>query len=506
MKSKYYLLLPTMVFLILSEFSDAQCPYDNTPYVQGNAPTVLGSYIEADSCWGGDLIRVLGMVAGNTYQVSTCNTPTFDSQITMYTLGGGTMVAYDDDGCGTIGGPSVINFIPPATGDYDILLDEWTLADPCATNQTNMKLRVTLTATSGGSTSSPPDITIPVVVHVVYNSTNPSENISDQQILSQINALNADYRKLNSDTNLIPSSFWPIASDSKIEFCLASRDPNGQATTGITRTSTTTLEFSSDNAVKSAASGGHDNWDPQHYLNFWVCNLGGGLLGYAQFPADLSTSASTDGVVIGYKYFGTTGTVISPYNLGRTATHEVGHWLNLRHIWGDAACGDDFVNDTPTQEQANYSCPSFPHVTCGNGPNGDMFMNYMDYVDDRCMQMFSTGQKQRIQATLASGRNQLSLSLGCQAVGIDEMNPFFSLRVFPNPGNGLFRIDGTLPGENRITISVTDILGRDVVREISVAQVENYQLDLRDEPDGLYTILFRDTKGNSTARKIIVQR
>src|SRR5205085_7351896 len=140
--------------------------------------------------------------------------------------------------------------------------------------------------------------------------------------------------------------------------------------------------------VKYTANGGHDAWNRDQYLNIWVCDLSG-KIGYAQFPGG---PAATDGVVIDYQAFGTLGTASIPFHLGRTATHEIGHWLNLRHIWGDANCGDDLVADTPTQQTDNGGCPSFPHVTCSNGPNGDMFMNYMDYVNDNCMNMFTAGQ------------------------------------------------------------------------------------------------------------------
>jgi hypothetical protein len=251
-------------------------------------------------------------------------------------------------------------------------------------------------------------ITIPVVVHVVY--ANATQNISDAQIQSQINVLNADYRRLNSDTNSVPSVFRALGADCQINFCLAKRDPNGNATTGIVRKSTTASSFIDDDKVKSSTTGGDNAWNTTKYLNLWVCNLGGGLLGYAQFPGG---AQATDGVVINYTAFGTSGTAASPYNKGRTATHEIGHWLNLYHVWGDANCGNDQVSDTPTQQTSNYGCPTFPHVTCSNGPNGDMFMNYMDYVDDACMMMFSLGQSSRMAAAINTSRPGLLTSDGC---------------------------------------------------------------------------------------------
>ncbi|MBL7803398.1 MAG: T9SS type A sorting domain-containing protein [Saprospiraceae bacterium] len=257
-------------------------------------------------------------------------------------------------------------------------------------------------------------ITIPVVVHVVYNTT--AQNISDAQIQSQIDVLNADFRKLNADVANVPSVWTSIVADFELNFCMATQDPNGNSTTGIERRQTSVTSFSTDDKVKFYSQGGLDAWDASKYLNLWVCNLGGGLLGYAQFPGG---PASTDGVVCTYTAFGTIGTAQAPFNKGRTATHEVGHWVNLYHIWGDdgSSCsGSDLVGDTPNQADENYGCPTFPQVSCSNGPNGDMFMNYMDYTDDACMYMFTNGQKTRGQSVFASGgaRFSLTTSNGCQ--------------------------------------------------------------------------------------------
>ncbi len=253
-------------------------------------------------------------------------------------------------------------------------------------------------------------VNIPVVVHVLYNST--AQNISDAQIKSQIDVLNEDFQKLNADKTLVPSAFSSLAANCNISFCLASKDPNGNTTSGIVRKATSTTSFIDDDKVKSSTTGGDNAWNSTKYLNLWVCNLGGGLLGYAQFPGG---PTATDGVVILYTAFGRTGNVTSPYNKGRTTTHEVGHWLNLRHIWGDANCGSDLVNDTPTQQTSNYGCPTYPHITCTN--NGDMSMNYMDYVDDACMYMFSSGQSSRMNALFASNGARVGLvtSTGCGA-------------------------------------------------------------------------------------------
>lgn len=263
-----------------------------------------------------------------------------------------------------------------------------------------------------GSANERAVITIPVVVHVVYY--NNAQNISDAEILSQIDVLNDDFRRTNADAGNTPSGFLGVAADCEINFCMASQDPNGNATTGIQRRQTTVNGFSTNNNMKFFSSGGLDIWDRDKYLNIWVCNLSGGLLGYAQFPGG---PANTDGVVCDYAYFGTINSS-PPFDKGRTATHEVGHWLNCYHIWGDdgSSCsGSDSVSDTPNQADENYGCPSFPQISCSNGPNGDMFMNYMDYTDDACMNVFTTGQKTRMQSLFSGGgaRVALASSPGC---------------------------------------------------------------------------------------------
>jgi hypothetical protein len=247
-------------------------------------------------------------------------------------------------------------------------------------------------------------VTIPVVVHVVYQSK--AEHVSVAQVKSQIAALNRDYAAENQDRSKVPAVWRGLVSDTGIRFALASKSPSGKRTHGITRTKTQRDFFGDDDSVKSRAGGGADPWPTDRYLNLWVCSLAGGLLGYAQFPGG---PAATDGVVILDTAFGTQGTAKPPFNLGRTATHEVGHWLNLRHIWGDTEhCeGTDFVSDTPNQQRPNYGQPKFPHISCGNGPSGDMFVNYMDYVDDAAMVMFTTQQVARMQATLDGPRASL---------------------------------------------------------------------------------------------------
>lgn len=235
---------------------------------------------------------------------------------------------------------------------------------------------------------------IPVVVNVLYKTT--AENISLSQIQSQIAVLNEDYSGANADVSSVPSIFNAVkAFDTKIRFVLDA----------VVRKSTTKKSWSTNDAMKKSSTGGINPTSPTTKLNLWVCTLGNGILGYAQFPGG---SSATDGVVILNTAFGSkakfaSGYYIPTYNLGRTASHEVGHWLNLRHIWGDAACGSDLVGDTPLHTGANYGCPAANVRSTCSGTPVMMTMNYMDYTDDACMYMFSAGQKTRMQATFAVG-------------------------------------------------------------------------------------------------------
>jgi hypothetical protein len=232
-------------------------------------------------------------------------------------------------------------------------------------------------------------IEIPVVVNVLYKTT--AENISAAQIASQIAVLNADFAATNTDYNLTPATFTAVRSgNTNIRFVLSQ----------VVRKATTKTSWSTNDAMKKTSQGGLNPISPTTNLNMWVCNMGGGILGYAQFPGG---SSATDGVVVDNNAFGNTGTVTAPYNKGRTATHEVGHWLNLRHIWGDATCGSDLVNDTPLHNGANYGCPATGHKSTCTGTPIEMTMNYMDYTNDACMYMFSLGQKTRMQALFAVG-------------------------------------------------------------------------------------------------------
>ncbi|MGX7666588.1 zinc metalloprotease [Flavobacterium pedocola] len=231
-------------------------------------------------------------------------------------------------------------------------------------------------------------VQIPVVVNVLYRTS--AENISQAQIQSQIDVLNKDFNAQNSDYNTANNPYSSVRANVGISFVLDA----------VYRKSTTKTSWGTADAMKKSTQGGMNPTSPTTKLNLWVCTIGGGILGYAQFPGG---SSSTDGVVIDSKYLGTTGTATYPFNLGRTATHEIGHWMNLRHIWGDATCGNDQVSDTPLHNTANYGVPAVGHRSTCTGTPLEMYMNYMDYTDDRGMYMFSNGQKSRMLAVFASG-------------------------------------------------------------------------------------------------------
>ena len=274
-------------------------------------------------------------------------------------------------------------------------------------------------------------IVIPVVVHVVHNGDilGTNENISAEQIQSQITVLNQDFRKM-LDTNGYNDN--PLGADIEVEFCLAQRDPDGFATNGITRHNIgNDIGFSLEEVefIKTQLQ-----WDPEQYLNIWTFNYiytGNSVIyGYAQFPTqsgldginneEIPGLAETDGLAITANCFGSEeiypgGTYSEVNNLGRTTTHEMGHFFGLRHIWGDGGCSaDDYCEDTPVSGQANSGCPTGID-TCPGSPGNDMIENYMDYTNDACKNIFTLNQKDRITAVLANSprRASLAASLGC---------------------------------------------------------------------------------------------
>jgi len=275
-------------------------------------------------------------------------------------------------------------------------------------------------------------ITIPVIVHILYHY--PNENISDEIVASQIAALNRDFRKLNDDTAKIPAVFKPLAADCGIEFRLAAVDAAGKKTSGIIHKYTPVTNWEMDDKIKFSSEMGDDAWDASSYLNIWVGTMTAN--GYSSSPGD---PASKDGIVIGNRSFGIVNG--GKYNKGRTAVHETGHWLGLKHLWGDTYCGDDGITDTPKQQTFTSGCPSTVRISCNNGPFGDMYMNYMDFTNDDCLVMFTEGQKQKMRSLFEAGgpRNSLLSSNGLgfptgESSSLPDSAPrWLHVQIYPNP-------------------------------------------------------------------------
>ena len=374
-------------------------------------------------------------------------------------------------------------------------------------------------------------VTIPVIFHILYNNAN--QNISAARINDQINTLNKDYARLNADSNNTPAVWRPLAANTNIQFCAAQRDPSGNplAEPGITRVSVSVAGFDPilSDSVKYTTKGGDDAWSRNQYLNVWVCNFIGNsvdLLGISQFP---NMAAATDGCCVLYSTVGgaTTHGTLHNYNLGRTLTHEAGHWFGLHHVWGDdddnlsglchsaTECGgSDNVSDTPNQGVENYGAPAFPHIDCcsstatGDPVNGVMFMNYMDYVNDNAMNLFTAGQSTIMNNVVNNVRSTIKNSNGCLVPsGIEDVNSFMlDVTVFPNPSQGTLTVSGQLYKYSDVTVTVSNALGELVyVKEIKNALDIYLSVDLSANSNGIYNLSIKSNDA-LTNRKVIVSR
>jgi Pregnancy-associated plasma protein-A/Secretion system C-terminal sorting domain len=376
---------------------------------------------------------------------------------------------------------------------------------------------------------------IPVIFHIIHSgeAAGTGANISQAQITSQLSILNAAFRKTNSDltTYVTQPSFLNYAADVEINFCAAKVDPSGVnlLEPGIDRIEVSTKGWAilpyTVSYIESTIKPG-SSWNPNKYFNVWVLSFGGAdasTLGYAQFPtvsgsvgsvadmAGLGGAANTDGVVIGYSYFGATP-FGAPYNKGKTLVHETGHWLGLWHIWGDdgvACTGSDFVTDTPNQADENYTCPSSNGAVSADacaGSSGAMYQNYMDYSDDKCLVMFTLGQKIRMQAVMANcvRRASLNSSNVCTAVGIQENAYDVQMNIWPNPTNDELSIEVSLIEVQDYMISIVNTLGQSIKEdEVIQSNIGKLRVNLSGVNPGLYFVVLKSKSGSVVKRFVL---
>lgn len=352
-------------------------------------------------------------------------------------------------------------------------------------------------------------ITIPVVFHVLYKNT--AQNITDAQIQSQLDVLNKDYRKVNTDfSSVVPSVFQGISADMEIVFCKATKTPAGAATTGIVRKQIASSVSFGDSYYLAA---GDPAWDPTKYLNVWIGILNGeynGILGWAYLPDQ--AGQAWDGFVCDYRYFGTTGTATAPYNKGRTCTHEIGHYLGLDHPWGedDSACGtvanDDGVSDTPATNNPYYGCTTFPsnENACTPTTNGSLFMNYMDYADDACMAMFTNGQKTLVQNAMSGPRASLLTSsvTACSTLSVTDFQALKAITIYPNPVSTNFFV--TSPFMDVDEVEIFNQNGQ-LVKTSKLTAKESNKVTVDDLASGIYYLRIYNQNQFIKSDKLIIK-
>lgn len=357
-------------------------------------------------------------------------------------------------------------------------------------------------------TGNPVPSSIPVVFHVVYNNAN--ENISNAQIISQIDALNRDFGLLGQIPSNANPDFVAKAADTQISFCLSTLTPDGQPTTGITRTNSAVASWTINDAIKSDTSGGINPWETDRFLNIWVGRLNDTISGYAQLPGG---PTQTDGIVIDYRFVGTLGTVVYPYEEGKTLTHLVGNYLNLLPLWGETKCSDDGVDDTPLHNAPNVTCDAGHHRSTCWGYNLEMTCNFMDNTPDECMFMFTQGQKMRMHALLTTGgaRNGLIQSCGSshlsftnntneetieeaeskESEGIAEL---FEVSIYPNPSMGALTVDINSGEERQLVIQLIDVNQKSFYHTGSHMRAGRQAISINCDNciNGLYTLIILD--------------
>jgi hypothetical protein len=384
-------------------------------------------------------------------------------------------------------------------------------------------------------------VTIPVVFHIVLTNAQQTQlggtNGIIARVQSQVKVLNRDYQKQNADIATVPVAFQGAIGNAEYEFCLAHTDPNGNYSNGYEIITTGKSGFDIENGtvgstyfcsdVKYNSSGGANAWNPTKYFNVWICNITpNGLLGVATPPNFFPGFPNAEqGAVINYGAFGSKtdagvqGYFIPDITGGRTLVHETGHYFNLLHIWGDDddvsgsnnCSGSDDVNDTPNQSDRNYGCPVFPKTdVCSPNSPGIMFMNYMDYVDDACMKMFTAGQVNRMRATLTNSGGRSGLIANTQLcnapVGLNDLVYETGIACYPNPAKNTLHIQFNRGAEGIQRFELSDVLGK-TIQSIPVSNTPNagYALDVSTVADGVYFLKCHFDRGTITEKIVIAK-
>lgn len=343
---------------------------------------------------------------------------------------------------------------------------------------------------------------VPVVFHVLWNTD--EENLSDEIIATQLDILNQDFTGQNPDFTLIPPRFKTVAASAGIEFCLASTAPDGTMTSGITRTRTFVDSLGIQQVYYSAGEG-QDAWDPGQYLNIWIGKLENNQVGFGSYPGQ--NIPAEDGVVIDYRVFGVNNH--PRLNLGRTLTHEVGHYLGLFHPWGDGffntnCAGDDRVSDTPLQSTTfNGQCPDGQNAMPESCGTVDMYMNFMNYTNDLCLHMFTQGQRLRMLASLLEMRPGLLTGQSC--IGIVQPNPSKGVvNIGPNPTRGSLYISSILQQPSDVQLQVYNVNGQLIIQSSwdNIERYFSYTIDMTSWANGFYWLRL-EIGGEELARKII---
>lgn len=331
---------------------------------------------------------------------------------------------------------------------------------------------------------------IPVVIHIV--SKTDTENITDEMVMSQLEALNRDFNKQNNDIETVPFEFSDRVANIGLTFCRAAKTPDGYQTNGIVRVWTDVDKIGITDGLFFDSTGGSTAWDTERYLNIWVANTGEYISGYASYPEALPQYKT--GVVINPKYFGKN--THPKYGMGRTLVHEVGHYFGLKHVWSnDPFCEkDDDIEDTPKQKHPHNGCPSYPQASC---TESDMFMNFMDYVDDSCMNMFTEGQKERIWANIEGYRKGL-LSNHIEYHCLDNyLGKDFEFDIAPNPFKDVIVLSFPHQTNRLLSIQIFDMIGQ-LRKDIKLFSAPSNEIRIDGLQPGLYFV-----KIGTTVKSII---